>query len=60
LQNVSIRIEQIDLGLIVKTERTLKITSAGIVGIEISELYLAKVLCFEPMNHGRHEAAGFR
>lgn len=57
LQNIPIRIQQIKLGLVHKTERALERLGIGVVGIKKTKLDLAIILCFEPMNHGRHGAA---
>ena len=58
LQNIAVGIEQIEFGLIMKTEGALKAFRARVTGIEISEHDLPKVFRFEPMNHGRHGTAG--
>ena len=55
---VSLAIQKVKLGLVVKTERTLENISLRIVGIQIRKLHFAKIFRFEPMNHGRHGAAG--
>jgi hypothetical protein len=36
----------------------LKGFRVDIVGIQINKIDPAEILCFEPMNHGRHCAAG--
>lgn len=56
-QNIPIRIQNIELRLVGKSELPLKIERAGIVSIQIGKSYAAKILCFKPMNHGRHGAA---
>ena len=58
LQDVSLCIEQVHFRLVVKAERTLEIVSARVIGVKIRELDFAEILCFEPMDHGRHRAAG--
>lgn len=58
LQHVSISVQQVELGLVSKSECALECICVGIVGIKIGELDLARILRFKPMNHGRHCAAG--
>lgn len=57
-ENIAIRVEKVDFGLIIKAERALEVVGAGVVGIEVGEFDFAKIFCFKPMNHGRHGAAG--
>jgi len=58
LQNSATCIEQINFRLVDKSQCLLKILSPWIVGIQIGKLDLAEILCFEPMNHGRHRLTG--
>ena len=57
-EQISISVKQVNFWLVIKAQRPLKITREWIVGIQVGELDLAKVLRFEPMNHGRHGTAG--
>jgi hypothetical protein len=57
-ENGSICVQQINFRLIVETQGTLEIARAGIIGIEVGKRDPAEILCFEPMDHGRHRAAG--
>jgi hypothetical protein len=57
LNHISFRIQKVELGLVVKTEGALEFVGLRIVGIKVRKLDSAKILCFEPMNHGRHGAA---
>ena len=58
LQNVSLGIKQVDFRLVEKAQSSLEIGGSRIVGVQIGELDPAEILCFEPMDHGRHRAAG--
>jgi hypothetical protein len=58
LQDISIRVQQVQFGLVTEAERTLKTVCTRVVRIQEGELDLAEILCFKPMNHGRHRAAG--
>lgn len=54
----SICIKEIEIRLVGEPKRALEGFGHWIVGIEITEFDPAIILCFEPMNHGRHCAAG--
>jgi hypothetical protein len=57
-QNIPVSVKQVDFGLVVKAECLLKVERARVICIEVRELYFSEIFCFEPMNHGRHGAAG--
>jgi hypothetical protein len=57
-QKIPVRIQKIEFRLVDKTEFALKVEGVGVIGVKITELDSAKILCFKPMYHGRHGAAG--
>ena len=58
MQDFPLRIQQIKTGADAKAEICSKVSGLWIADFQIRKLDLAKVLCFEPMHHGRHLLAG--
>jgi hypothetical protein len=57
-QQISLPIQQIEFGLVNETKRALELARVGVICIQVREPDFAKVLRFEPMDHGRHGTAG--
>ena len=57
-KNLPAGIQQVEFRLESETKDALEIQRHRIIRVEIGELDPAKILRFEPMNHGRHRTAG--
>jgi hypothetical protein len=58
LKYLPIGIQQVKFGLVVKTQGLLEILGLRIIGVEVGKPDPAKIFGFQPMDHGRHRAAG--